>query len=83
MIVLTPEQKDFLVTFLNEFKTEMLSEGLTVQPVEIKNNLFILPEEVLNDSRCQKAKQALIDGGHLQKMTTREVLPSELITRNI
>lgn len=80
MIVLTTEEKDWLLNFLETggFTEQMLSEGLAIVPVEFKNG-WMLPMEVLDDPRCAAAKQALIDSGELNNMTVREILPEELI----
>jgi len=79
MIVLTLNQKSFLDSFLNDYREQMALDGLSIEPVEIKNSLWILPESVLEDPRCAKAYKALVDGGHLANMVTREVSEDELI----
>ena len=83
MIVLDAYQKDFITTFLADYRDELLKEGLEIQPIEIKNNLWILPESVLSDPRTQGAKKALADSGHLANMVVREVDPSELIVYDL
>lgn len=78
MIVLTTEEKDWLLGFLQEFEQQMLSEGLAIVPIEFKNG-WMLPEAVLEDPRCAAAKQKLIDIGEYGNMTIREVTQDELI----
>lgn len=77
MIVLTIDEKDWLLNFLEEFKAGMLADGLAVIPIEFTGG-WMLPEAVLDDPRCAKAKQKLIDIGEYQNMTIRDVLPEEL-----
>lgn len=84
MIVLTIDEKDWLMNFLQTegFANQMLAEGLAVIPVEFKNG-WMLPMEVLEDPRCMAAKQKLIDVGELKNMTVREVSPDEFFEHDI
>lgn len=78
MIVLSQKDKDFLMDFLELYREEMLSQGLIIEPIEFKNG-WMLPESVLNDSRCEKAKEDLLLGGYFENMIIREVGKDELI----
>jgi hypothetical protein len=81
MIVLTTEEKDWLVNFLETegFTQKMLRDGLAIIPIEFRNG-WMLPLEVLDDPRCAQAKQRLIEIGELGNMTVRDVLPEELFS---
>lgn len=81
MLVLTKDQNIFFLDFKKQFN--LTDKGVDINPIPIKNDLFILGEEVLADERCADLKQALIDGGHLQKVEIREVLTSEFIEYTI
>lgn len=82
MIVLTEQEKDWFLGFIDEFREGMLARGLVVQPIEFKNG-WMLPERVLDDPRCAAAKAKLIDIGEYKNITFREVTQDELITEKI
>lgn len=73
MIVLTNTQKENFMLALAAHRPSMIAEGLDIQPIEIKNNLWILPEEILNDERFDASP--LEAAGY----TVREVSQDELI----
>lgn len=77
MIVLTEAHKDFLLDFKSKYIDLLKSRNVDIVPIPIKNNLWILPEELFNDRNYIELKNELIKGGHLQKVTIREVLPEE------
>jgi hypothetical protein len=80
MIVLTIDQKNWLVNFLETegFAASMRSKNLAVVPIEFKNG-WMLPEAVLNDPRCSEAKARLDSEGRLSHVVYREVTQDELI----
>ena len=77
MIILTNKQKDNFVSFLKKHEDELLSKGLVIIPIEIKDGSFILPEEILADERCVEISD------ELSKFDKRKVDKSELIEAKI
>lgn len=77
MIVLTTSQKESLCNILNQHKDSLISNGIWVNPVEIKNNLWILPESVLNDDRLYGIK-SLVEH-KLNSIVYREIEDNEFI----
>ena len=80
MIVLNTEQTQWLTIFMTVNRS-LYPEWAGVAPREIKNNLFILPENVLEDEKFAQVKQAL--GDRLSGITIRDVQPDEYINRDI
>ena len=80
MIVLNSNQKISLCNILNTHKESLIASGVWVEPLEIKNNLWILPEAVLNDERLSEIK-ALVEG-KLSEVIFREITEDEIITIN-
>lgn len=77
---LTPEQNEW---FLNEkklFSEFLLSRRADVIPVLIKNGNYVLQQEILNDENFKELHEYLIEGGHLEKVTIREIDKDEFIT---
>jgi hypothetical protein len=77
MIVLTQQQRDFLMDFKKPFQSILDDRHIDFLPIPIKNNLYILPENLLNDEGFKEVKDAL--GDHLKNMVTRDVLADEFI----
>lgn len=72
MIVLTKQQRDYLLNLLlqNRDKYPVWAD---IDPILIKNDLYILPEETLSDPAFDEIK-TLLNG-----LTIREVDESEFI----
>jgi hypothetical protein len=83
MLVFTRQQRDFFLEFKKGFQSILYSREVDLVPIEIKNDLWILGEEVLGDKRYSELKQELIDGGHLQKVEIREVTSDEFIIPDV
>ena len=80
MIVLTAQQNSDFLLFLEKWKG-VIPDGHKLQPIEIKNNKFILPNNVLSDPAFSTLKSKLtIDLGTLD---IREVDKTELIINEI
>lgn len=82
-IVLNKQQYEFFMNLKKDFEPLMLSRSVNVQPIEIKNEQFILNTEVLNDDGFKELKQALIDGGHLDDLLIRAVNEDEFLQSEI
>jgi hypothetical protein len=76
MIVLTPEQRDLLLDYREKFKDILIKRMIDIDPIEIKNGNYILPEKILQDPLYQD----LIPKVDLGKVEIREVTEDELIT---
>lgn len=83
MIVLTKKQNDIFLEFKKPYLENMLANGIDVIPVAIKNDLYILPEAVLDDERLSELKQALINEDMLSKVEIREVKEDEFLNTEI
>jgi hypothetical protein len=80
MIVLTAQQNTDFLLFLDKWKA-VIPNGHALQPVEIKNNKFILPNNVLADPAFATLKSKLtIDLGTLE---IREIDKTELIINEL
>lgn len=78
MIVLTKEQKDLFFQIKVKYQEELLLKGIDFIPIEIKGNLWILPNEILSDERFNIIKQELKDIKEFDKYTIREINSIEL-----
>jgi len=78
MIILTDQQKEFLENFLIPFRELMNQRGADVVPIPLKNG-YMLPEDLLSAKEFTEIKEALLNGGHLNNITIREVTQEELI----
>jgi hypothetical protein len=76
MIVLNQSQVTWLNQFLSDNKQDM-PFGLGVQPIQIKNNKWVLPETVLEDIRLHTLKFKL--GRNLEGLEVRAITEEELI----
>lgn len=76
MIVLTKQQRDYLLNFLlqNRDKYPVWAD---IDPILIKNDLYILPEVTLSDPAFDEIKILL--NGDLDGLTIREVDKTEFI----
>lgn len=81
MIVLTEIQKNNFCAILNEHKDLLIESGVWVEPVEIKNNLWILPETLLNESRLNGIK-SLVEN-KFSEIVFREINEDELLKKSI
>lgn len=78
-IVLTTEQKDYVIDYKNQWKDLLESRFIDYEPIEIKNNLWILPESLLTSIDFRELKEDLEAHGKLEGLEIREVLEDELI----
>lgn len=78
MIILTKLQRDLFLTIKETVINELLSNHCDFVPVEAKGNLWILPDEVLADSRFDKMKVELDKTGEFDKYEKREMDKPEL-----
>lgn len=76
MIIITKEQKDKMLTAKKKYQDKLLSQGADFVPIEIKGDLWTLPEEVLNDARFNDLKYEF-------DFYMREVKESEFIITGI
>ena len=83
MIVLTKEQRDFFNNFKLNYEDILSSRNVNIVPIEIKNNLWILPEDVLTDDRYIEMRLALESTGALNEIIFREVSEDEFIKLDI
>ena len=79
MIVLTSDQKDFFVDFKIAYQTILNDRGVDINPIEIKNNLWMLPEDVLTDERYVEMRLELEKRGAFSEIVLRNVSDSEII----
>lgn len=77
MIVLTDKQNNDFLKLKESFKIDFESKCIDLVPVKIKDGSYILPEEILNDSRYGSILDFLIN------VTKREVNGSEFIKISI
>ena len=77
MIVLTATQKDNFNLFKQQFQALLDTRNVDAIPIEIKNNLWILPEKILSNENFTEILPALA-GSEI-----REVLADEFINYNI
>lgn len=80
MIVLNTQQKINLCAILETHKESLISQGIWVEPQPIKNDLWVLPEDVLTDERLSGIK-ALVEN-KLTEVTFREISQDEIIINN-
>jgi len=78
MIILTETQKNLFLTIKQSVINELLASGADYIPVEAKSGKYILPDEVLLDSRFEKIKAELAKAGEFDKYEKREMNKSEL-----
>lgn len=76
MIILTKEQKDWFLGIAEE-SPDTQCKFLELNPVKIKNNLWILPESILEDERFPTISLLLKE--KISEFTIREVSSNELI----
>lgn len=84
MIILTEQQKDFLIEFKIPYQDLLSKRNVDFVPIQIKpfpdgTNRYILPENLLTDDNFSEIRQALQDGGHLQNMITGEITNDDLL----
>ena len=80
MIILSAQQAREFNVFLKKWSA-VIPNGHALQPVEIKNNNFILPNNVLADPAFAVLKSKLtID---LSTLQIRDIQPTELIVKEL
>ena len=78
-IVLTAEQKDWFMTFLQPYRPQLLAQVSDVEPVAISGDKYVIPLDVLSDPVFSQLKEDLSAGGHLAKSEIREVQKDEFL----
>lgn len=81
-IVLTLDQRDLFNSVKNGFKDSFNKKGVDFIPIEIKNNLFILPVDVLTDDDFSGLKTALENNDMNLNLLIREVDATEYLPIN-
>jgi hypothetical protein len=76
MIVFSKDKKDLFLEYKKQYSEILKSRNVDLVPIEIKGNLWILPEQVLTDERFLEFND------YLSKEEVREVKQEELITIN-
>jgi hypothetical protein len=76
MIVLTNKQKEEFLEFKKSIQAELNANCCDFIPIEIKGDLWILPDEVLLDPNFSKLKELISDKNYEK----REVLETEFKT---
>lgn len=76
MIVLTKIQRDLILAYREQFKDILNQRKVDVNPIEIKNSKFILPEEILTDPNFVDLISQLKDLGDVE---IRPILETEKI----
>lgn len=79
MIILTEIQKEKVNSLKVNYAEYFKSKSIDIFPVEIKGNLFILPESILEDIRFSKFIKEL----EIEKFEIREIKEEELIVFDI
>lgn len=77
-IVLTEQNKDFLLNFLEEyFSGYMAQKNISCVPVKLKNGQYVIPSDMLSDKKWLPVYQAIKNAGYANFLTIRMVNKNE------
>jgi hypothetical protein len=82
--ILTPAVRNSILTYKNNFASILNQRKIDYVPVQIKNNLWVLPESVLDDIRFSELDlRGELGRRNGAPVDVRDLLPDEVITPSI
>jgi hypothetical protein len=83
--ILTPAVRNAILTHKANFTSILNQRKIDYVPIQIKNNLWVLPEPVLDDIRFSELdlRGELTRRNGNQPVDVRDLLPDEVITPSI
>lgn len=74
MIVLTEEQKQTVLAAKDNHADILFGRNVDLMPIAIKNGLYILPEDLLQDENFAELHDVIIDNSIIREVSEDELI---------